>query len=298
MKLIVSDLDGTLLNSKQQISPENIAALQAAQKQGIEIAFATGRTYANALALAKKAGLRPHIISNHGAFAYTKEGERLRTVAIETQHVEHAVKWLTDRAYVYHVCTENHTFVPPDIDKELQRDYDQVKQPIPNLTSKRVQHVIQIIDSIDGVKVIDDLEELFKQNHVFGSIVAMTFDREKLQTGRDYFKNYEGLTMTVAGHDIFEMIHTSASKGSALEDLAAHMKISLKDVLAVGDNFNDISMLKRAGISVAIGNAEEEVKKICKYQTLTNDQHGVAHIIQKVLGASFDTASGLSLCDC
>lgn len=287
MKLIVSDLDGTLLNSRQQISQENIAALQAAQAKGVELAFATGRTYSNARELAKRAGLQPHIISNHGAFAYTKDGEKIRNVSIELEHVRHALEWLKERNYIYQVCTERYTFLPPNIEKVLKEDYAQVKIPIPQVTPDRVDHVIQIIRSIDEVKVIEDMNEVLTGEYQFGSIVGMSFDRDKLQAGREYFENYEGLNMTVAGMDIFEMIHANSSKGRALEELVAQLGISMKDVLAVGDNFNDISMLKRAGISVAIGNAVDEVKRICKYHTLTNDEHGVAHIIRKILGKSF-----------
>ena len=94
MKLIVSDLDGTLLNSQRQISRENAAALQQAASMGVEIAIATGRSYGNARALCERAGLKPHIISNNGAFVHTDAGERLLAQGVEKKHAREAVRWL------------------------------------------------------------------------------------------------------------------------------------------------------------------------------------------------------------
>ncbi|WDC84245.1 HAD hydrolase family protein [Caloramator sp. mosi_1] len=79
------------------------------------------------------------------------------------------------------------------------------------------------------------------------------------------------------------MVSRYASKGNALEYLAKYLNIGLDDVIAFGDNFNDISMFKKAGISVAMGNAEGEIKRICRFVTLTNSEDGVADFIFKHL---------------
>lgn len=83
------------------------------------------------------------------------------------------------------------------------------------------------------------------------------------------------------------MIPLSASKGNALDILSSALHIPLQEIMAFGDHYNDISMLEKVSYSVAMGNAEEDVKKICKYHTLTNDLHGVGHIITQVLNGSF-----------
>ena len=282
LKLIVSDMDGTLLNSKREISPENVAAMLEAQDKGVEIAIATGRTYGNALALCQSVGLRPHIISNHGAFVYTKDGERILDVGVDQEHLKNALTWLIENDYFYNVCTDTHSFIPADSEQVLTNDFNTATNVISKVTEQWIREFIQYLcQSTEERTVINGIEDILEQNLTVGSILAITFDQNKLNTGRDYFEKYQGLSMTVAGNSVFEMIHTSASKGNALERLTQYLNIPMDKVMAIGDNYNDISMLERVGVSVAIGNAEEAVKKVCKYVSLSNDLNGVAYSIHQ-----------------
>lgn len=282
MKLIVTDMDGTLLNSKREISPDNVSALLSAQKKGLEIAIATGRTYGNARALCLSVGLEPHIISNHGAFVYTKHGEKIVDVGIQQEHVRNALSWLVRNNYYYNVCTDTHSFMPAGGERVLVNDYKAAECVIPGVNEKWVNDLIQYLSrSSEARSVINTIDEVVETNLKVGSIVAITFDQNKLNAGRAYFEKYQGLSMTVAGNNVFEMIHTSVSKGNALEQLTQYLNIPMNQVLAIGDNYNDISMLERVGVSVAIGNAEEAVKKVCKYVSLSNDLDGVAYCIRQ-----------------
>lgn len=278
-------MDGTLLNSKREISAENTAALLAAQEQGVDIAIATGRPYGNALALCRRAGLTPHIISNHGAFVYTNSGRQLLGMGIDKRYVKDAITWLSDNEYFYNLCTDRHSFIPANTTELLINDYRTAQALIPAVSEERVQEAIKIYENMDGRTIINQLDELFDQNLSFGSITSITFDQEKLRRGREYFAAYPHLALSIAGRDIFEMIDPSVSKGNALERLTAHLHIPMNEVMAIGDNFNDISMLERVGISVAIGNAEADVKQICQHVSRSNDQNGVAYIINKLLAS-------------
>jgi Cof subfamily protein (haloacid dehalogenase superfamily) len=283
LRLIVTDMDGTLLNSKREISVENVEALLAAQNKGIEIAIATGRTYGNVLSLCQRVGLNPHIISNHGAFVYTKEGERILGVGINKSHVKDALTWLSTHNYFYNLCTDRHSFIPANTNELFINDYQTAKHRIPQVTEEQVHEAIKIYQSMDGRTIMNQMNDILEQDLTFGSITSITFDQDKLRMGREHFNTYPYLSMTVAGRNIFEMIHPSVSKGNALEHLIQHLRIPMEEVMAIGDNYNDISMLERVGISVAIGNAEDEVKKICKHVSLSNDLNGVAYIVNKML---------------
>lgn len=283
MKLIVSDLDGTLLNEKSELSQENVDALLSAQKQGIEIAIASGRNYGNVSAICRNAGLNPHIISNNGSFVFTKEGERIQSYSLEKQHVRHAIDWLQDRRYFFMVCCAEHIYTPRKAAELLDDDYNNATNRSPEITEEKSREGKEHLLNQECIMFIDDFYELIERDVTFGNVSVITVDLDKLQAGRTYFGTYPGMSMTIAGKHIFEMIHTSASKGNALECLTKHLRIPLQETLAVGDNFNDLSMLKKAGISVAVENAEEEVKKICKHVTLANIENGVAHIINNLL---------------
>ncbi|SEO51692.1 Cof-type HAD-IIB family hydrolase [Propionispora vibrioides] len=283
MKLIVSDMDGTLLNSNNKISAENAAALLLAQDKGYEIAIATGRTYNNAAQLCREVGLRPHIISNHGSFVYTKEGKLLRTTAMEHSDVQHVLDWLDKGEYFYDVCTGEHTYMPSNARELMLLDLERASRKDASIDLPKGRRSIEWLLSMGNVQFVDNMRSIATKDRAFGNIAAMTFDKQRLQAGRDYFRQYPGVTMTVAADDLFEMIDARASKGNALEYLADYLQISMWDIMAIGDHYNDISMLERVGFGVAIGNAKEAVKDVCQHVSLTNDRHGVAHIVKEML---------------
>lgn len=283
LKLIVSDLDGTLLNRNREISQENLIALHTAQKKGIEVAIASGRNYGNVLELCRKAGLKAHIISNNGSFVHEIEGKQLLKIGMNKQHIQSALEWLHHHHYFYNISTDKEVFYPANVEEILLSDFQTAASIDRSITIDIVKEKISRILSQDGVNFIENYADLLNLDLTFGNISSITFDKEKLSRGKEYFKNYQDLTMTVSGADIFEMIPLSASKGNAVEILSNSLDISLKDIMAIGDHYNDISMLEKVGYSVAMGNAEEDVKNICKYTTLTNDLHGVGHIITQVL---------------
>ncbi|HDR8095235.1 TPA: HAD hydrolase family protein, partial [Bacillus cereus] len=78
-----------------------------------------------------------------------------------------------------------------------------------------------------------------------------------------------------------EINHRDAQKGNGLYTLAEHLNISVENTVAIGDGLNDVSMMEKANISIAMGNAVEEIKAMCKYETLSNEEHGVAHALYK-----------------
>ncbi|AJQ26546.1 Cof-type HAD-IIB family hydrolase [Pelosinus fermentans] len=284
MKLIVSDLDGTFLDSNHEVIEENVAALKAAQSKGMEIAIATGRNYGNVLALCQRAGLKPHVISNNGAFVYNKNGNQIKAIGLDKDHVREALDWLSYRKYFYTLCTDHFVYMPANAHTILTRDYENAINHVRKMTPEKLKEGIDVFLTLDSAVFVNNFNEVLEQDFVFGNISAITLDDDKLRHGREYFSNYTGMSMTIAGKDIFEMIHPSASKGNALETLIAHLDISLDHVMAFGDNYNDISMLQRVGFSVAVENAEDDVKKICKYVSLSNDDKGVAYMIHKLLG--------------
>jgi Cof subfamily protein (haloacid dehalogenase superfamily) len=286
LKLIVSDLDGTLLNRNREISQENLEALHAAQEKGIEIAIASGRNYSNVLELFSRAGLKVHIISNNGSFVHDKSGKQLVAIGMDKQHMKAALEWLHNHHYFYNISTDKEVFYPANVEEILLSDFQTAANLNGSITIDMVKEKISRIVSQEGANFMKDFTEVLDRNLTFGNISSITFNKEKLNKGREYFKNIQDLTMTVSGDDIFEMIPLSASKGNALQLLSTSLHIPLQQIMAIGDHYNDISMLEKVGYSVAMGNAEEDVKKICKYITLTNDLNGVGHIITQVLNST------------
>lgn len=112
---------------------------------------------------------------------------------------------------------------------------------------------------------------------------VISFDNDILLSGRAALKDMAGITLVSSSKNNFEILNSESSKGNAIEFIANSLNIPLDDVMAIGDNFNDISMFEKVKYSVAMGNAEEDVKKVCKFITLENDDNGVAHAINEHL---------------
>jgi Cof subfamily protein (haloacid dehalogenase superfamily) len=280
MKLIVSDMDGTLLDSKGCIPEENISAIREAEILGIEIAIATGRMYRNAREICTSAGLTPHIISNNGAFIYTKEKQRLLSTHIDPATAQNALAWLDRHGYFYFACSDTESYMPGDAEERITREYSESSGRIRDITGEQIEGLLTSIRT--GTERIYDLRE-FAGTKELGSISAICSDLKKLEEGKNRFRNRQEITMTAGGNHVFELLHPSASKGNALKILANHLGIRPEEAMAIGDHDNDLSMFAEAGISVAMGNAHAGVKQHCTRQTLSNDLHGVAHAIRAVL---------------
>ena len=115
----------------------------------------------------------------------------------------------------------------------------------------------------------------------FYNVTAISFDPERIKQGMNGIDNYSDISVVSSAYNNFEMMNKNASKGNALEFLVNYLNISLDDTMAIGDNFNDLSMLQKAKHSVAMGNSNDKIKELCRYVTFTNKESGVGHAIKK-----------------
>lgn len=283
MKLFATDLDGTLLNSNHEISKENANALKSAQQNGVEVSIATGRIYSDALDLCKKANINTHIISNNGSMIFSKEGKKLKSWTIDRNCIEYVFNWLNENEYFYQICTDKNIFLPHNARELLRKDFDNVKLNNPSFNEDILNNISNLIFTQEGIKLVKNKDDILKSNLDFCSITAISLDKDKLNYGREHYRNFKELSMVISHEYNFELTNKNVSKGNSLEYLANYLGISLTDVAAIGDNYNDVSMFKKAKISVAMGNADDAIKKICKHVSLSNDLNGVAHFIHKFM---------------
>lgn len=283
MKLFATDLDGTLLNSNHEISKENADALKLAQQNGVEICIASGRIHADVSTLCDKIGIKPHIISNNGALVFSKEGKKLKSWTIDKNHVEYMFDWLTENEYFYEICTDKNLFLPHNTEALLKNSFNKAQAANPSLKKSALNDMIELVYSQSGVKLVKSKDDILNSDLDICSITAVSFDKEKLKRDREYWSNCKDLSMVVSNEFNFEFTNKDASKGNSLEYLANYLDISLDNTAAIGDNYNDLSMLKKAHISIAMGNAASDIKHICKHVSLSNDLNGVAHIISKLM---------------
>jgi Cof subfamily protein (haloacid dehalogenase superfamily) len=270
VRLIALDIDGTLLDSRWQVSEANRAAIAAAARRGIEVALVTGRRYDFALPVAQKIDAPLTMIVNNGALIRTKDGRTPvrhllpRTVAAQvlqlTQPWREAAAVIFDRPRTAQVLIESF-----DPDDSLRAAY-----------YSRNRESMSFAKPLETCLTEDPIQVMFSGN------IAPVREIESLLRAAPFAKEF-ALAVTIYAKKDFAMIdvlNPTCTKGSSLAEWAAAQGIDRQDVLAIGDNHNDLEMLHFAGIPVVMANSVDALKAFGWHETTSNDHDGVAHAIE------------------
>lgn len=283
---IVTDLDGTLLNHESKISPENAASLKSAQEKGIEVIVATGRNYPDVMEIFKETGLKTWVIGANGATIHDPEGNLFDHLPMDKPKAMSLLQWLDERDYYYEVFSSDYLYSPQRGRQLIAIELDRLCTANPQISREELEKHATIQFSQTGFSYIDSYKEIENPAIDVYNILAFSFDKEKLDAGWKTFEDDSAITLVSSGTYNFEFEHKDASKGNALTKLANHLGIHLKDVLAMGDSMNDLSMLIKVGYPVAMGNARQDVKDASIEVAETNDQDGVANTIKRIVLSS------------
>jgi Cof subfamily protein (haloacid dehalogenase superfamily) len=283
MKLIASDLDGTLLNEIGEISQENIEAINKAIEKGLSFVVATGRSYDSAKRILTKAGISCPIICLNGAAAYDRIGTLIRSIPLDTAVCRKIVS-VCEKAEMYTELFMENKVLSAGKDNFMVVAIQMFKNLMPDSTEEEIHQVVEKRFQDEKVQFTDSLEkQLSVENNTVYKVLSFSLDETKLTQVYKELKEEAGMIITSSGHMNLEFNHPEANKGQALKELVASMGIAMKDVMAMGDNLNDKSMLQEVGRGIAMENAAEEIKEICSYITKTNTENGVAYAIEEML---------------
>ena len=276
IRLLAIDIDGTLLSSQFRISQTDIDALRYAHRSGVEVILVTGRRHTFALPYAQQLGFDLWLISSNGAIT--------RSLGGETFHRD-----LLPAEICRKICSQMIEFrgnMVVTFDKEskgalvLER-MDELTQSIQRWLEKNIQYIGFIVP-LENALVADPVQAMF-----CGTIARM---REALaHLEKSGLNNNVTILRTeypLRDLTIIDVLNRDCSKGHAVERWARHRGIPREQVMAIGDNYNDIEMLAFAGQPFIMGNACEELKRQGWAVTCSNDENGVAAAIEQVLGPS------------
>ena len=255
--IIVSDLDGTLLNSKKEISTRNFNAFMDCSKLGMYFIFATARPpravrwfmYEELLNIGS-------FVYYNGAYINCKHTGINEHVAIESEVTAELLDYCLN-------CN-------PDLDLSLE-----VKDEWLSIRDHDYSTVIQVKDN-PIVKPLEELRSLEASKILFSGKIDMLSFQEK-------FGNKLNILITDNGN-LVQVSSSKASKESAIAALCKEMNVSVENVMVFGDDFNDIGLFDICGWPVAMGNAIDELKLRAKEITETNDNDGVAAILERLCG--------------
>ena len=267
-KLICIDMDGTLLSDKKTISDRNLRTIRLASEKGVRIAVCTGRIFISADFFSEFLGVKSPVIASNGA--YIREKDRDEVVYKATLGALKCKKLLAVfRQYdIYpHYYTSDTVFTEKLV--YSSSFYEKVNKTLPK--DKQVKIVL-----------VEDWNETFEkyEKEIFKGI-GVDDDIEKIQKAKATLRDMVDFEVVSSRYDNFEVMNKGVSKGNAVKILAEYYGISSEEVICIGDSENDLSMIKFAGLGVAMGNGDENVKEAAKYITDSNNCDGVAKAIEK-----------------
>jgi Cof subfamily protein (haloacid dehalogenase superfamily) len=273
VQLLALDIDGTLLNPQFQISEDDITAIRRAREMGVEIVVATGRRHQFALPVARKLGVDLCLISSNGAVTRSLTGERFHRDLLP---VEVCRKLCADMDEF-----RGHLVVTFDKETKGALVLERLDDLSPSIR-RWLETNLQFIDLV--VPVENALLEDPVQAMYCGTISRMEQAQRTLEAS-DVRGRITVLKTEYPERDLcmVDVLNQGCSKGHALERWANHRGIAREQVMAIGDNYNDIEMLEYAGVPVIMGNASEQLRARNWKITLPNSASGVAAAIDEMV---------------
>ncbi|MGX7197705.1 Cof-type HAD-IIB family hydrolase [Enterococcus olivae] len=284
IKLIASDMDGTLLDGDMRISQENIEAIRYATSKGVEFMVATGRNRAEALSPLEDAGIECAMVTLNGAQVFDKEGRSIFTVPIELETVQGILDVLEEHGAYFEVSTTKGVYSESK-EQRIENFASHLAEAMPHLTYKMAIAMTVARLEFLPIHFVDSIRELILQEEVtvlkiFAFHHGGAADLGPIAKKIDALKE---LVVSSSGQNNLEINHRSAQKGIAIGHVALNRGIDLSEVMTIGDNLNDVSMIQAGGVSFAMGNALPEVKEYAKYATDTNVESGVGKAIRRAI---------------
>ena len=261
IKLIASDMDDTLLNCEHKISERNAKAIQSAIDKGVIFMLATGRMYCSARPHALNLGLDVPLVTYNGALVKgSKSGEVF---------YEHKLNYDT-ALEVLAYCKEHKYYAQVYIGDDI-------------LVDKKGKWS-DMYSFIIGVPITEIGEELYEIKEAPYKILVMTETEDFQSAWNAFAEKFAGKLVVTSSRDNFlELMEPDVNKWEAVKSVAESYNIKPEEVMCIGDSNNDLAMIKNAGIGVAVGNAKDSVKAQAKIVTASNDDDGVALVVEAIL---------------
>ena len=263
-KLVALDLDETLLNAEFKISPRNREAIRRVVEKGVLVTIATGRMYRSARRYAGELEIDLPLILYHGAMIREAvSGEMIRYSPVPAELAMEILQFTAAENYHVNLYIDDRLYVHAENDESR---YYQTIAPIP-------------------VEPVGDLSVFLEQKGLEPAKLSI-INRDERMEGLQHFleEKYAGrLTVLQSRPHFLEITSTEATKGQALKYLGDMQNIEVKDIVAIGDSYNDIDMIRFAGMGVAMANAPAAVQAVADFITHSNVEDGVATFLERYI---------------
>jgi len=273
IRLLALDIDGTLLNPQFQISEIDLSALRRAHELGIEIVLVTGRRHDFALPIAEQLGFDLFLISSNGAITRSLRGETFYRDLLPADTCRALCEAMVD--------FRGHTVLTFDKRGKgaiVLEHMNELENSIRRWLEKNLEY-IDFVVPVEKSLVIDPVQAMFcgpivRMHQALDALAACSLASQITVLRTEYPER---------DLSIVDVLNAGCSKGHALERWAGYRGVPKGQIMAIGDNYNDIEMLAFAGYPVIMGNASEELRGRGWKVTLSNAQNGVAVALEPVL---------------
>lgn len=268
IKLIATDIDGTILKHNYEFNQEVKDCISTLTKHGIKIVLVTGRMYSATQHIVKELGLETPVVSYQGGLIKHK-GETLYEKNLHSKCVKEIINWAKKNNIHVNLYLNDELYVEKD-NTTIQR---YIRQGISNF----------VVKSFDEIK----LEKINK-------MVLIDFeDENKVTMWRDYLATkYTDLHIIKSTPHFCEVCHAEATKAYAVNFLKNYWGLKKEEIMTIGDQNNDIELLKAGGIKVAMGNATDELKAVADHITDTVNNNGFVKAVEKFIYSNINTQEG------
>ncbi|WP_143316577.1 Cof-type HAD-IIB family hydrolase [Clostridium sp. HBUAS56017] len=270
-KLICIDMDGTLLDNNHILSNENKSAIIEAHNKGITIAVTTGRLFASAKCYYDLLGIDGPIIASNGTYIREKAKKdfiyKCTFSLDEVKHIYEVIKKNSLSCIFYTADTAISS-------SEINKDHPYIQ----NNKTLAKEDKIKFVVKEDLLPVLEEFD-----GEILKGIAVENDERKKenLFKVKEELKSLGKFEVVSSGSNNFEIMKKGSSKGDAVKRLSEILGIKREEIICVGDNENDLSMIRYAGLGVAMGNAADILKAEADYITDTNLNSGVGKMIKK-----------------
>lgn len=280
IKLLATDLDGTLLDDFKRLTPKNIQALQEAHQTGIQVVICTGRPYHTVKPYLSLIKIPCWLITNNGAVIRNPQGEITNKNYIQNDSLKRVLEILIQRPRLYfHGSDAEFTY----IDSRWQR-----MKNIYRFERKSMRpHFRAVINAAQTVWLTPihrrvNFSRFVERGGQMANLIIISGNSEGLKQKKRELETVAGISLTRSGNDNLEILDNHTSKGNSLKTLSEHLGITSESIAAIGDHDNDLSMIRMAGLGMATGNAEKEVKAQADYVTESNNEDALWDAWQRV----------------
>lgn len=286
IKLIVSDMDGTLLNEKLEVSDRVTHAILSAQKAGVEFAIATGRSIESGSSFIKGKGIVAPFIELNGARLFDENGKIQFTREMNQLDLSEMLS-IIDYYKIHHeIITHNGSYSSNSAKEQFEAYMEIFKDINPDIGKQELKDYVTEymkqfkVNRVDNLNFLQDNSELQVLKILFNSHENPDIFKE---IEEEINKKTNQLIVTSASNFNLEINHLDANKGKAVADLAQMRDYKASEVITIGDNINDLTMLDWADHSYAVANAHQRAKEKASYLAPSHSEDAVAQIIEKVI---------------